>query len=154
MISRPTTEQLISAVCAELTNKVAPAVSDATAKVQLEMAISVLQTAAVRSGRELAWMQEERDAIEATARRLLEALPDAAALAAALTAYDEGRTNSLVLDAAQADYALASEALSCAVEAAYASGDAAHIADVMRLMDQRHANQQTVTGQFMAVGRT
>ena len=70
MISRPTTEQLISAVCAELTNKVAPAIADPTAKVQLEMAISVLQTAAVRSGRELAWMQEERDAIEATARRL------------------------------------------------------------------------------------
>ena len=59
-----------------------------------------------------------------------------------------------MLDAAQADYALASEVLSCAVEAAYASGDAAHIADVLELMDQRHANQQTVTGQFMAVGRT
>jgi len=142
------------AVCAELTNKVAPAVSDATAKVQLEMAISVLQTAAVRSGRELAWMQEERDAIEQTARQLLEALPDATPLRDALQTYDDQLTNSPYLVDAQADYALASEALSCAVEAAYASGDAAHIADVMRLMDQRHANQQTVTGQFMAVGRT
>ena len=43
--------------------------------------------------------------------------------------------------------------LSCAVEAAYESGDAEHIAAVGRLMDQRHANQQAVTGQFMAAGR-
>ena len=32
--------------------------------------------------------------------------------------------------------------LSCAVEAAYESGDAGHIAAVMALMDQRHANQR------------
>ena len=44
--------------------------------------------------------------------------------------------------------------LSCAIEAAYESGDAEHIAAVVALMDQRHANQQAVTGQFMAAGRT
>ncbi len=57
------------------------------------------------------------------------------------------------MDAAVADYQLASEVLSCAVEAAYASGDEAHIATVGALIDQRHGNQQTVTGQFMALGR-
>ena len=55
MISRPTTQDLISAVCTELASKVAPAVSDPAVKIQLEMAISVLQTTAVRSGQELAW---------------------------------------------------------------------------------------------------
>jgi len=154
MISRPTTEQLINAICAELGSKVAPALSDPTIKVQLEMAVTVLQTAAVRSGRELAWMQEERDAIEETARQLVAALPDATELAEALSAYDEGKTNSLELADAQADYARASEVLSCAAEAAYASGDAGHVKAVIRLMDQRHSNQQTVTGQFMAAGRT
>ena len=41
-----------------------------------------------------------------------------------------------------------------AIEAAYESGSDEHIAAVIELMDQRHANQQAVTGQFMAAGRT
>ncbi len=154
MISRPTTPQLIDAMCTELNNRIAPAITDPTAQVQLAMAISVLQTTAVRCGNELAWMLEERDAIEETAGRLLQALPDATTLSDALTTYVNGKTNSLYLDVAQGDYSRASEVLSCAVEAAYASGDADHIAAVGRLIDQRHANQQTVTGQFTALGRT
>jgi hypothetical protein len=154
MISNPTTKQLLDAICIELTNKVAPAINDPTVSVQLDMAISVLQTTAMRCANELAWMQEERDAIEATADQLLAALPDSDGLATALSAYVDGKTGSLYLDDAQADYARASEVLSCAIEAAYASGDAEHIAAVGRLVDQRHANQQAVTGQFMAVGRT
>ena len=117
------------------------------------MAVWVLQTTAPRAGRELAWMQEERDAIERTARQLLDALPDSSALAEALRAYEQGRTDGPLLDDAQNDYALASEVLSCAIEAAYASGDAGHVAAVIALMDQRHANQQAITGQFVAVGR-
>jgi hypothetical protein len=154
VISRPTTQQLIEAVCAELNSKVAPAVTDPVVKVHLEMAIAVLATTAVRSGNELAWMQEERDAIEQAARELLGALPDAKPLQEALQAYTDGLTGSIYLKDAQADYARASEVLSCAIEAAYESGDADHIAAVIRLMDQRHANQQAVTGQFMAAGRT
>ena len=42
--------------------------------------------------------------------------------------------------------------LSCAVEAAYVSGKADHIAAVGQLMDHRHANQQTLTGQFTVLG--
>ena len=153
MISRPTTKQLIDAICIELDDKVSPAVTDPVVKIQLEMALAVLKTAAARSGSELAWMQEEREAIEQTARQLLEAMPDSKPLHDALDAYTEGLTNSLYLDDAQADYARASEVLSCAVEAAHESGDPEHIAAVGRLMDQRHANQQAVTGQFMAAGR-
>ena len=154
MISRPSTRQLIDAMCTELSSRVAPALTDPTAQVQLAMAITVLQTSAVRSANELAWMQEERDAIEEGARSILEAFPDASALSAALATYLDNRTNSLYLDDAQADYARASEVLSCAIDAAYASGNADHIATVGRLIDQRHANQQKVTGQFTALGRT
>ena len=153
MISRPTTKQLLDAICVELGSKVAPAISDPVVQIQLEMAIAVLKTAAARSGSELAWMQEERDAIQAAARDLLQAMPEATALRHALATYTDGVTNSLYLDDAQADYARASELLSCAVEAAYASGKAEHIATVIGLMDQRHAHQQEVTGQFMAAGR-
>jgi hypothetical protein len=154
VISRPTTQQLIEAVSAELRNKVAPAVSDPVVQVQLEMAMAVLATTAVRSGNELAWMQEEREAIEQTATRLLDALPDAKPLQDALQTYRDGLTGSLYLKDAQADYARASEVLSCAIEAAYESADPDHIAAVIALMDERHANQQAVTGQFMAAGRT
>jgi hypothetical protein len=154
VISRPTTQQLIEAVSAELRNKVAPAVSDPVVQVQLEMAMAVLATTAVRSGNELAWMQEEREAIEQTATRLLDALPDAKPLQDALQTYRDGLTGSLYLKDAQADYARASEVLSCAIEAAFESADADHIAAVIALMDERHANQQAVTGQFMAAGRT
>jgi hypothetical protein len=154
VISRPTTQQLIDAICIELDDKVAPAVTDPTVKVQLEMAIAVLKNVAVRSGNELEWMQEERDAIEQTARRLLDEIPDAAPLQEALDVYTTGLTNSLRLRDAQQDYARASEVLSCAIEAAYDSGDPQHVAAVIALMDQRHANQQAVTGQFIAAGRT
>jgi hypothetical protein len=154
VISKPTTQQLIDAVCIELANKVAPVISDPTVRIQLDMAISVLQTTAVRCANELAWMQEERDAIEATTHELLQAWPDHHELSRALSAYVDGKTASLYLNDAQADYARASEVLSCAIEAAYASGDADHIAAVGRLVDQRHANQQAVTGQFAALGRT
>ena len=95
MISRPTTQQLIDAIAIELNSKVAPAISDPTVQVQLEMAIAVLKTTAVRSANELAWMQEERDAIEETARQLLDALPDAKPLQEALQTYTDGLTNSL-----------------------------------------------------------
>jgi hypothetical protein len=153
VISKPTTQQLIDAVCIELASKIAPAITDPTAAVQLDMALAILRTTAVRSGNELLWMKEESDTIEAAAERLSEQLPEASALAAALTAYADGRTRGLRLDEAVADYQLASEVLSCAIEAAYESGDEEHIATVGALIDQRHDHQQTVTGQFMALGR-
>ena len=76
MISKPSTKQLIDAMCIELNSRVAPSITDPTAQVQLAMAISVLQTTAVRCGNELAWMQEERDAIYAN-YELRERLADA-----------------------------------------------------------------------------
>ena len=125
MISQPTTQQLIDAACAELTGKVAPAVSDASARVVIDMAVAVLQGAARRSASELAWMREESDAIEAVADQFSAELPDADGLAEALAAYRAGKTDSLYLADAQASYARASELLACTTEAAYASGDAA-----------------------------
>jgi hypothetical protein len=154
VISKPTNQQLIEAVCAELTGKVAPNISDAGTRVVLEMALSVLSCAAVRTAKELAWMKEETDAIDAVARRFADEMPEAGALSAALAAYDAGRTGSLYLDAAQADYELISEVLSCATDAAFASGDTARIVAVEELLRQRMANEKAVIGTFLAVGRT
>ncbi len=154
MISRPTTPQLIEAVCAELTSKVVPAVTDASASVVIEMAVAVLKGAAIRSANELAWMREEADAIEALAQRFVAELPQAAELAEALAAYTDAKSDSRYLADALDDYHRASEVLSRACEAAYADGDAIRKADVQRLFEQRMANENTVTGVFMAAGRT
>ena len=47
MISKPTNRQLIDAVCAELSGKVLPTITDGGTKVVMEMALSVLGCAAV-----------------------------------------------------------------------------------------------------------
>ena len=153
MISKPMTPQLIEKACAELEDKVGPALDGAT-QVVLDMALAVLGGAARRSASELAWMAEESDAIEEVAARLVRELPDATALAESLAAYRDAKTDSLYLADAQADYERASEVLSCAAEAVYADGDPDRKAAVHRLYDQRMANENAVIGAFLAVGRS
>ena len=153
MISKPTTHQLIDAVCTELDTKVAPAVADATAKLVLDMAMAVLKGVGVRSANELAWMREEADAIESVARRLVAELPDATDLREALQSYLDIKSDSRYLARAEEEYERAGEVLSRAVEAAYADGDADRKAAVRALVDQRMANEFAVVGQYVGVGR-
>ena len=80
-------------------------------------------------------------------------MPEADGLSAALAA-DDGGARSLYIDEAQADYTLISEVLSCATDAAFGSGDTGRIAAVEELLQQRIANENAVTGTFLAVGRT
>ena len=154
MISRPTSPQLIDAVCEALQSKVALALTDPTVRVALDMACAVLQTVGVRSAKEIAFMREEAEAIEALATRFVNELPDSAGLAEALRSYTDGKSASSYLDDVLADYDRASEVLSCAAEAAYASGDAGHIEALAALYDQRLSNENAVIGVFAAVGRT
>jgi hypothetical protein len=99
-------------------------------------------------------MSEEADAIEEVAQRLVTELPEATDLASALETFREGKSDSRYLAEARASYERASEVLSRAAEAAYADGDRDRIAAVGRLFDQRMANENTVTGVFIAAGRT
>jgi hypothetical protein len=153
MISKPTTQQLIDAVCTELATKVATVVSDPTAKLVLDMAIAVLQGVAVRSANELAWMREEADAIEGVARQLVAELPDTADLGKALQSYLDLKSDSRYLAQAEQEYERAGEVLSRAVEAAYADGNADRKAAVRALIDQRMANEFAIVGQYVGVGR-
>jgi len=153
MISQPTSPQLIEAACAELSTKVAPFVTDPAARVVLDMTVAVLQGVARRSGNELAWMREEADAIEETARQFVADLPDASALASALQAYLDAKSDSRYLADALTAYERAGEVLSCAIEAAYADGDAERKTTVRRLIDQRMTNETSVIGQYVGVGR-
>jgi len=154
MIAKPSTPHLIDAACAELTKKVAPVITDPTVKIALEMAIAVLQGASRRSANELAWMREESDAIEVVALRLVTELPAATELVDALADYTGGRSDSLYLADAQASYERASQLLSAATEVVFTDGDPGRIAAVMALYDQRIANENAVTGVFVAAGRT
>jgi hypothetical protein len=154
VISKPTTPQLIDAVCAELASKVLPELTDGTTKVVLDMAMAVLQGASIRSANEIAWMREEAGAIDALATRLVGEMPAATGLADALAGFTAARTDSLYLADVQADYQRASEVLSCAAEAVYNDGDRARIAAVHALFDARMAHENEVVGAFQAVGRT
>ena len=154
MISKPTTPQLIDAVCVELSSKVSPELSEGTTKVVLDMALAVLQGASIRSANEVAWMREEAAAIEELATRLSGELPEATGLADALRAYQSAKSDSLYLADVQADYERAGEVLSCAAEAVYADGDPGREAAVQVLFDERMAHENAVTGTFHAVGRT
>ena len=153
MISQPTSPQLIEAACAELSSKVAPFVTDPAARVVLDMTVAVLQGVARRSANELAWMREEADGIEEVARQFVADLPEAAALASALQAYLDAKSDSRYLADALAGPLVGGEVLSCAIEAAYADGDAERKATVRRLIDERMANENAVIGQYVGVGR-
>jgi hypothetical protein len=153
MISKPTMRQLIDATCTELATKVAPVVTDSTAKLALDMAMAVLKGVGVRSANELAWMREEADAIENVARRLVAELPEATDLAEALEWYLAIKSDSRYLSQAEAEYERAGEVLSRAVEAVYADGDPDRKAAVRALIDQRMANEFAVVGQYVGVGR-
>ena len=153
MISKPTTQQLIDAVCTELpprwpqSSPTPPPSSSSTWRSR------VLKGVGIRSANELAWMREEADAIEAVARRLVADLPDATDLGDALDSYLDIKSDSRYLARAEEEYERAGEVLSRAVEAAYADGDADRKAAVRALIDQRMANEFAVVGQYVGVGR-
>lgn len=153
MIGKPTTPQLLQTIKAELADKIAPALTDPTHVVAVQMMTAMLDAISVRTQHELAWMRDESAAIEATADEFLAAHGDHNGVAAALTEYRSARTDSLHLDDVQADYDRASEVLSRLAEAAYAGGNPAAVAAVERLVDQRLATELAIVGTFVAAGR-
>lgn len=152
MITRPDPEQVLTAVRAELRDKIAPRIDDAALSVTLQMIDNILENVATRAMHEIAWMREECDAIEATVAAVLEALPDAPT-AAALEAYRTGRTSSLHHADVRADYDRATEALSCALEATIAHGDPRLTAPLVALLQERNAHELQIMGNWGFVGR-
>ena len=153
MISKPTTPQLIDAVCVALESTVVPAV-DGVAQDTLEKAIGILKVLSVRAGHEIAWMREESDEIVALARRFVDDLPDTDALASALAELASSSSDSLALDDVQASYELAGEVLSQAIECAYRSGSVDHIVEATGTVERRIQHQDLTIGTFEAAGRT
>ena len=155
MITRPTTTQLLEVVRKELTEKVAPAVTDPQLATSLHMIDHILSTLAVRADHELGWMAEEMAAIESVGERVAaSALPGAAAVGEALAEFRSQRAGGLHAAGVTEDYNRASEVLSRSVEATFAD-DGPLRAEVSALLDQRLAHETDVIGEdFQLVGRS
>ena len=117
MQARPTTEQILNDLAREIRDGLIPACDDPAMVPNLQMMEQLLTAAAVRSAHEIAWMNEEGEAAVALARDVVAETGDEGT-AAALAAYDEGRSDSLHLDDQVENYSLAGEALGRAIEAA------------------------------------
>lgn len=153
MISQPTTDQIILDCRRELLETVLPAVHDPAVVVCVQMLENVLRNAATRAAHEIAWMAEESEQILAYARDVAATVPNSSAIAAAIKAADEARSDSLHLSDVVIGYSAAGEALSCAVEAAVAAGDEVLSSRGVDLITARTEREQTIKGEWSMIGR-
>lgn len=157
MIANPTVPQLLQTIKTELTDKIAPALSDPTHTVAIDMITALLDALSVRTENEIEWMRSESAAIEAAAATFVDraaASDESVALVAeALNGLRAAAPTTLTLSDVRADYDRAGELLSRLADGAYGSADAPGIADVERLVQQRLDTEMAIVGSFVAVGR-
>jgi hypothetical protein len=152
MITRPTTDVLISDCCRELTEAILPALTDETLRLRLVMTETVLRNAAVRAAHEIAWMLQETSALlayaaEVAARHGSEVLRDAMAAVAGSPA--EGLHLTEVVER----YERASQAFATAMAAAQEAGDDDLVAKARELLRDRIATEKEVMASYAVVGR-
>lgn len=135
MLTRPTTEQILIGIAADLRGSVLTEVHSEPVKVLLGQIDQVLLGLAARSAHEIAWIHDEVADI------------------AAITGTDLGHPRSLHLDDVVAWYDTASRALSAAIDQAFAERDAARIGRLKALLDARSANEMRIVGTLDLVGR-
>ena len=152
MITRPTSAQLIDEVRRELAENIAPQVTDPQAQGSMQMVDHILSTLAIRAEHELGWMLDEIDDIERVASQVVDELPDASAVRAALDALRTTDSGPRSLSDVTERYALASEALSCAVEATLAAAGPLRD-EVSALLDRRLEHETAIIGEFQLVAR-
>jgi hypothetical protein len=153
VITRPTTAQLLHDCARELREVVAPAVTDPTVRVRLEMLEQLLASCAVRSAHEIAWMAVESQAMERYAAEVLAAFSDSE-LAARLESYRHHRSESLELEDRIADYDRAGRAFAVALELALRHGHVKLSARARQLVDQRRDREADIRPGFYLPGRS
>jgi hypothetical protein len=152
MITRPTSAQLIEEVRRELGENIAPQVADPQAQGSLQMVDHILRTLSVRAEHEIEWMLEEIDDISAVVGRVAASADAPPSVREALDALETGASGSLSLGDVSERYALASEALSRAIEATVATPGPLHD-EVNALLDRRLEHETAVIGEFQLVAR-
>ncbi len=153
MLTRPTTDQIILDCRNELLNTIGPAVESPQVKIAIQMMENVLRNCAARALHEIGWMQEEIEAMIAFANSVVASPCSTPAVGAALTAYNDGRSPSLHLSEVTANYDLASQCLSTALEATMASGDESLHRAGRAILDDRLAHENEIMGEWTFVGR-
>ncbi|MFZ3270022.1 MAG: hypothetical protein WA622_12275 [Mycobacterium sp.] len=153
MISRPSCSRLLEVVRTELQSTVAPAVTDPGVAAVLGMIDSVLQNVGARCDHEVAWMRDEIAEIEDVARDVIDAGVDTGSrVSDALTRLRTHRSPSDHTSDVQAEYDLAGEVLSRALEAALpCAGD---LRDRVRsVLEHRLRREVEIRGDFTVIGR-
>jgi hypothetical protein len=152
VITRPTSAQLIEEVRRELSSNVAPQVTDPQTQGSLQMVDHILGTLAVRAEHEIEWMLDEIDDISGVAGRVAASADTGPSVREALDALRSSTYGSRSLGDVTSRYALASEALSRAIEATVATPGPLRD-KVNALLDRRLEHETDVIGEFQLVGR-
>jgi hypothetical protein len=159
MIARPSSRQLLETVRAELCGNIRSSVTDPDALARLDMIDSILGSVITRADDEVAWLREEIAAIERAASAVLAADADhggrVAEALAALRANRAGRLHPSDRDrlpALHAEYNLAGEVLSRALEAGTRAGGELRTRVEAVLADRLH-REAHIRGEFSLAGR-
>jgi hypothetical protein len=153
MIARPSSRQLLETVRTELRTTIKHAVADADALARLDMIDSILGSVIVRSDDEVAWLREEIAAIERAGDAVLADGADGTGqVAAALAVLRANRATSYRLPDLHAEYNLAGEVLSRAVEAGSRAGGRLR-RTVEEVLEERLRREVLIRGEFSLAGR-
>jgi hypothetical protein len=153
VISIPSCSRLLEVVRDELRTAVMPAVSDPAASAALGMIDSILHNVIERCDHEVAWMREEIAEIETVADDVIAAGADPESrVGTALELLRTQRSASDHTADVQAEYDLAGEVLSSALEAAVPAGP--DLRDRTRsVLESRLRREIQIRGDFTVVGR-
>jgi hypothetical protein len=152
MITRPTSAQLIDEVRRELASNVAPQLTDPQAQGSLQMVDHILRTLSVRAEHEIEWMLDEIDDITSVVGQFAASADAPPSVQEAMDALEASAAGSMALSDVTTRYALASEALSRAIEATVATPGPLRDS-VSALLDRRLEHETDVIGEFQLVAR-
>ncbi|MDT7569409.1 MAG: hypothetical protein QOC83_5607 [Pseudonocardiales bacterium] len=153
MIARPSSRQLLETVRTELRTTIKHAVTDADALARLDMIDSILGSVIMRSDDEVAWLREEIAAIERAGDAVLaDGADETGQVAAALAVLRANRATSYRLPDLHAEYNLAGEVLSRAVEAGSRAGGRLR-RTVEEVLEERLRREVLIRGEFSLAGR-
>jgi len=150
MMSTPTVAQLVTAIRAQLSEVVAPAVEDPAAGRVLGMVDHLLQTIAVRAEHEIEWMVAHVDDVVGLAEEFVDGERGSESIALALNRYRAEHRRSLSTSAVTENFALANGVLSAILETTVSDeGPLARRARDLLRRDVTHAVD--IVGDFVLV---
>jgi hypothetical protein len=153
VISRPTTAQILDDCARELRETVAPAVTDPTVRIRLEMLEQLVASCAVRAAHEISWMEAECEVMASYAADVLATLGDDRGLSALLEDYRARQGRSLDLEDRVADYDRAGRAFAVALELAMYRGHDELSARARQIVTERRDREAETRPGFYLPGR-